>query len=371
MKPHILMVALPDFNIIGAQRIAIDFGQEYAKKYGLVHFCAARKGGNEFDFENYSVFGRGGVFNVRGLRIIFDLFFLLLFVRRLQPDTILSVTPFYNRALCFYKALGLYKSRLVIEDHSYPPTAFFDEFKNSFVRSFYKHTQFLYKHASALRVLSKHTQNHYKSLGISSCCFPNLLSFSRIDELSKLSSSDCDDEADIVYVGRFESQKNIAFLVEALHLLSKKIKFKANIIGYGSEFNLIKDQLIRLQLQDFVAISDSNIFNFSKIKKAKIFPLTSIWEGYPLVLIEAMRLGTAVVSVDCKTGPHELIGNNERGWLVPVNDLEKFVEALHAALSQEEERNIRVSRAYEFVSTNLCIEKNFSKYVSQFINPKP
>jgi hypothetical protein len=64
------------------------------------------------------------------------------------------------------------------------------------------------------------------------------------------------------------------------------------------------------------------------MSQASIFVLTSRFEGFPMVLLEAMTIGLPVVSYDCPTGPSELIVDGRNGYLVPNGDAETFAERL-------------------------------------------
>ncbi len=86
------------------------------------------------------------------------------------------------------------------------------------------------------------------------------------------------------------------------------------------------------------------------IAKARCLVLSSLHEGFPVILIEALGLGRPVISTDCETGPREIIRDGENGLLVPTNDPQALAIALdrvcldadlhqqfqqHAALSVE------------------------------------
>ena len=61
---------------------------------------------------------------------------------------------------------------------------------------------------------------------------------------------------------------------------------------------------------------------------AKVFAFTSIFEGFPNALIEAMHFGLPCISTDCPTGPSELINNGENGFLIPENNETLFTNKL-------------------------------------------
>ena len=64
------------------------------------------------------------------------------------------------------------------------------------------------------------------------------------------------------------------------------------------------------------------------MKRSSLFVLSSIWEGLPTVLIEALYCGTKVVSTDCPSGPREILENGKWGTLVPIDDIKELANAM-------------------------------------------
>jgi glycosyltransferase involved in cell wall biosynthesis len=134
-------------------------------------------------------------------------------------------------------------------------------------------------------------------------------------------------------VGRLEPQKDFPNLLRAFALLRKKRMARLVILGEGNlrpqlealvkEFGIEKD----VQLPGF----NSNPYAF--MKRASVFVLSSVLEGLPTVLIEAMALGTPVVSTDCKSGPKEILGSSGYGTLVPTQNPEALAAAIEKTLN--------------------------------------
>ncbi|HII3821991.1 TPA: glycosyltransferase [Pasteurella multocida] len=62
------------------------------------------------------------------------------------------------------------------------------------------------------------------------------------------------------------------------------------------------------------------------MKRAKLFLSTSLKEGLPTVLIESMACGTPVISMDCPTGPKEILNDGEFGGLIPLKNEQAFIQ---------------------------------------------
>jgi len=137
----------------------------------------------------------------------------------------------------------------------------------------------------------------------------------------------------IVCVGRLIPQKNQKILLEAFARIKENFP-SYNIVFYGQGplKNFLQDKAKQLVLSDKVQFA-GNVKNiFDEISDAKLFVLTSDFEGMPNALIEAMCLGLPVISTDV-SGARELIENGKSGFIVPKNSPKELAEIMQKVLS--------------------------------------
>jgi GalNAc-alpha-(1->4)-GalNAc-alpha-(1->3)-diNAcBac-PP-undecaprenol alpha-1,4-N-acetyl-D-galactosaminyltransferase len=83
---------------------------------------------------------------------------------------------------------------------------------------------------------------------------------------------------------------------------------------------------------------------------SKIFGFSSLYEGFPNALIEAMHFGLPCISTDCPTGPSELIANGINGYLIPLNGEKAMAEKLNYLMGNEEMGKIMGEKAIHAVN---------------------
>ena len=132
----------------------------------------------------------------------------------------------------------------------------------------------------------------------------------------------------ILAVGRLHPQKNFEMLINAYSRTKTKEFAKLIILGEGKEKEKLLAYIKNLGLDDKVILlgNKDNVYDY--YKQCEIFVLSSKYEGFPNVLIEALANGCACISTDCPTGPSEIIKHGENGLLVENENEEEMVKAI-------------------------------------------
>lgn len=371
-KSYSIYFLLPNFNIVGAQRTSIDFGKKLIEKNYDVKWISGELGklSSEIDKKKIIIYGLKIKFFSK-IKFLLGLINLLFILKKIKSCTLISVTPFLNRYVCFLKLMRIIQCNLILEDHAIPHISDKDEFTNFFTRTFYKKTAWLYNYSSLLRVLSPETKTYYAKILDKKkiIYFPNLINLKRILNLSKEKKFIQQKEKKrIVYLGRFSTQKNHKFLIKTFSKMSNK-DFKVFFIGEGPLESELRFLVQNLSLKKRIFFLKNTKYNYSILKTSDLFPMVSLWEGMPITMCEAMLLGIPIVSQNFFTGPKFYLGkNSQRGFLVLKKDITSFARKLDYVLSNPRKANERVIKAKSFILKKMNIDTNIDNYINKFLN---
>lgn len=137
----------------------------------------------------------------------------------------------------------------------------------------------------------------------------------------------------IISVGRLEDQKDYPTLIKAFAKVRAVCNARLMILGWGPDQSKLGALVAELGLTEHVEMPGFVKNPFPYMKKAAVFALSSRWEGMPNVIIEALTIGTPVVSTNCESGPTEILNDGTYGELVPVGDSQSLADALLKVLS--------------------------------------
>ena len=196
-------------------------------------------------------------------------------------------------------------------------------------------TKIIYNKAHNLICVSKEIQN----LIIDKYQFQNtVVIYNPFDLLTIVEEDGIDiPEKYILFFGRLDEKvKNFSLMLDAFDKSEiYKNGYTLIIMGQGNDEEFIKLKIEALNLQDSVKIISFQNNPFYYVKNARFTVLTSRYEGFPMSVIESLGVGTPVVSVDCKSGPSEVIINEYNGLLVENNNEELLSVAFKRFVDDE------------------------------------
>lgn len=150
-------------------------------------------------------------------------------------------------------------------------------------------------------------------------------------------------------VGRLTSQKDFALLIRAFAQVARQTPAVLKIAGAGPEQAALTQLINELGLQARVTLLGFVEYAEELVASSDVFVMTSVWEGFPATLVESMVLGTPVVSVNCESGPSELIENGVTGLLVDGRDPAHIGQAILELLANPSLRHTMSAQAQERV----------------------
>lgn len=150
----------------------------------------------------------------------------------------------------------------------------------------------------------------------------------------------------IIAVGRLSAVKNYPLLLAAFSMLRGEVDARLIIVGDGECREEVEALIASSPHRDSITLLGEVANPYPHIRAADLLVLSSDFEGFGNVLVEAMVLGTPVVSTDCPFGPREILEAGKWGRLVPVGDAAALAQAMREELSGP--RGLGISRARQF-----------------------
>ena len=168
----------------------------------------------------------------------------------------------------------------------------------------------------------------------------------------------------ILGIGRLTAQKDFFTLLDAFVEVRKTIpEVRLIILGEGEKRRDLENKISGLDLNDHVSMPGFVGNPYSYLFNSSVFVLSSAWEGFGNVLVEAMATGTPVVATNCPSGPAEILENGKYGPLVPVGNAKRLAKSIVAVLEDRPDPEFLQSRANDFT-----VEKAFDKYLELINN---
>jgi GalNAc-alpha-(1->4)-GalNAc-alpha-(1->3)-diNAcBac-PP-undecaprenol alpha-1,4-N-acetyl-D-galactosaminyltransferase len=257
-----------------------------------------------------------------------------------RPRVVISYMDFNNNCvLSATRGLGL---PVIVSEHCDPN-------HNSIGEGWHRLRRRLYPQASCVTVLTEESLRFFSSVaGIRGRIIPNPLTpsvFSSSDEMPRQKNGKT-----LMAMGRLSGEKGFDLLLSAFSVVSKRRpEWTLEILGEGPLRGHLESRVQRLGLAGRVRMPGFTLWPFDALRGADLFAMSSLCEGFPNALLEAMACGLAVVSFDCPSGPRHIIRNGVDGMLVPPRNDQAMAAALDRLMGDEAERKRLAARGPEVV----------------------
>ena len=157
-----------------------------------------------------------------------------------------------------------------------------------------------------------------------------------------------DDIPVVMGVGRLVQHKQFSVLLEAFKLLTHHSDVRLVLAGKGPLKADLHDLATALEIEDRVDFLGFVPNPYKYMRRASLLAVSSRYEGFGLILTEALACGTPVVSTDCLGGPSDILNDGEYGDLVDVDDPRGLAEAMARTLSDPPDSARLVERARHY-----------------------
>lgn len=327
---------MPSFRGGGAERVVLTLAQGLAARGVAADMLVAQREGPNLP----SLVAGIRIVDLKAHRVLAALKGLAGYLHREPPDAMLSALPHANVVAVWARALARVPTRLVVSEHTIPSlSATHSEQLRARVLPFFMRRA--YPKADAIVAVSEGVARDLATLiRVPRDRITRIYNPVVTPELAARACEPLDhpwfrdgQPPVVLGAGRLVPAKDYECLLRAFARVRERRPARLVVLGEGSERPRLERLAATLgidadlQLPGFVG----NPYRY--MNRAAVFVLTSRWEGFGNVLVEAMACGTPVVSTDCY-GPREILEDGRHGLLVPVGDAESLAGAIEAQIDR-------------------------------------
>lgn len=256
---------------------------------------------------------------------------LVSLIRIVKPHAVLSTMTGTNLLVVLACGWARIRTRLVLREASSLANT-----KSAVKR---QAMRWLYRQAGGVVAVSEGVAQDLRGLGLSGSRISVIRNPVDVERLGQLASVglplELRDKAPyVVSLGRLTEAKDFSTLLRAYAISTLRSSHRLIIIGEGEQRTNLESLILALGLEDRVLLTGAMDNPYHVLAGASLHVLSSRWEGYPNVLLEALALKVPVVSTDCPHGPREILDGGRHGRLVPVGDPAALARAMDAELEQ-------------------------------------
>lgn len=176
------------------------------------------------------------------------------------------------------------------------------------------------------------------------------------------------NEKRVIAVGRLDYQKGFDRLIEAWALVQQNPacrSWRLDVFGQGEWQEMLEEMIRKRNLGQTARINPPSKQIGEEYAASSILVMSSHYEGFPMVMIEAMACGVPVVSYDFKCGPRDIIREGDNGLIIPEGDISALAKGICHLIQEEELRRSMSMKAQE-VTTTYSEEKVMRRWITLF-----
>lgn len=357
-----ISIFIHSLEVGGAERVTVNFANGLVKKGYKVDIVMAHRKGKFRSLLSNQIGTVDLDIPETGLGVLTSVPYLWQYLRKAEPDILFSVGNHNNIPAVIATRLTPNSPYLIVSEHNDPSnTESSDSNRNRAVIRIARH---LYPRADAIVAVSEGTASGLvEATGIPRDHITKVYNpivtdrlYSQANEIIDHPWFSTEDQPVILSAGRLGPRKDFDTLLKAFAELNRNSECKLAIIGKGEKESKIRRQLAELKLEGEVELLGyvENVYKY--MANASVFVLSSTWEGFGNVLVEAMACECPVVSSDCPSGPSEVLEDGKCGRLVPVSNPSVMADAIQRTLDNPTDPSTLRERANRFSSSTIILE---------------
>ena len=345
----------------GAERVMLTLANEFVCRGHSVDMVLMMKRGAYID----EIHDRISIINLECSRPWNSIFPLIKYLRKEEPDIVLSAMPIANSVSSFSRAFAFVDTRVVVTEHNSRSLVLGDVLKKRQL-ILLPLVRLGYVMADEIVAVSKGVSKKLKGISfikeekinvINNPIFSKKIREKRIQEAGH-EWFEKKEKPIVISAGRIVEQKGFEGLIESFLLVKEIKRARLVILGEGGRRKELEKLVSSLGLEEDVWMPGFVENPWKYMARADLFVLSSKYEGFGNVLVEAMACGTPVVSTDCPTGPRMILADGEYGELVPVGETETMAHAIVDTLESPPASQPLIDRAGDF-----SVTKSVEKYL--------
>ncbi len=356
MAPR-LALFLPTMDDGGAERVMLQLGAAFASRGYEVDLVVAVPGGpleSQIPPSLHRV-DLGARRSLQGLPP------LARYLRRERPRALLSTLEHSNLLAVWARFLSVSGVRVVLREANVllprdQMRGWKPHLERALMRGFYRGAH------AVVAVSESVADSLVNGLGLARTRVRTIYNPVVTDDLAKKAAAPLDDPwfapgapPVILGVGRLVAQKDFATLIRAFALVREKRPARLAILGEGADRQTLEALARELQVESDVRLLGYDHNPFRYMQRSTVFALSSIFEGLPGALIQAMACGCRVISTDCPGGSREILEG--QGPLVPMRDPRALADGISGLLDDAERNPSRARYRIERFTEKAAVDQ--------------
>jgi glycosyltransferase involved in cell wall biosynthesis len=356
-----IMIIIPNFKPGGAEKVHVDLANHWYQFYEIVFVVMTNKGSlNKYLNKNIKII------ETKSNRLREFIIPLSKNIKDINPDIIVSAMWPLTSISLISKFLSFKKPKLYFVEHCKLSGQYLKDINSDsfFYKMIISITYFFSKKIICVSKcvledminITKLNRKKFKLI-YNPIIFNHSNKYNKDDYLSYFKNA----KYKVIGVGTLKKQKDFKNLILAFSYISEKLNAKLVIIGSGPERKSLEKLIVNLNMKDRIILIgfQDNIFPWFDV--ADLYVHSSIYDGLPLTILEALLSGTPIVSTNSDCGPSELLDNGKYGTLVEVSNSKYLSLAIENKLFETTNKDLLKERAREF-----SIDKISNQYLEVF-----